>query len=198
VSDRAIYRLGAVVLALVLGVQLVATGGAVAPAGVVLELTGIAIALWGLGELSADLFPNRPLPHRAGWRWVKRRIGIKPPRRVVEVGAVIEVDAAGRARGQSTKPRPSDAASLAEWNAYWDSRLENLAKQIGWVRQDMKAAGDDLARRISDETSDRSSAIAELHERLRMVAGGEGGRGLTRAWWGFVLTFFGVLLQGLG
>jgi hypothetical protein len=197
-SDRAVYRFGISILLLVLGVQQVVTGGSVAAAGVVLELTGIAVALWGLDDLSAELFPSRPLPHRSVPRWIKRRIGLKPPPKVVQLGGAVETDMLASARLQTTKARPSEAASLAAWNDYWESRLGNLAEQIQWARHDMKKADNDLAKRISDEASARSAAVAELQARVRTVVGGEGGRGLVKTCWGLALAFVGVLMQGFG
>jgi hypothetical protein len=206
VSDQRGHRLAAAIFVVVAGVQHVDVGNAAAPTGVILELGGIAIALWGVDELSADLFPGQPLPHRAGgrlikrgWRLVKRRLGFKPPARVVQLGtALMEVSALGGVRAFSTKPRPSDAASLTEWNEYWDSRLGNLADQIGWLKQDMKKADHELGARVSAESDARSAAVSDLQQRMRTAIGGQDGRGLVKTWWGLALTFVGVLLQGLG
>jgi hypothetical protein len=162
------------------------------------ELAGIGIALWGLDELSGELFPGRPLPHRAAWRWTKRRLGIKPAGRLVQLeGTASSMGLAGSARLLVTKGRPSEAASLAEWNAYWDSRLENLSDQITWLHQDTKEANDRLAKRLEAESTERHAGDARLEERLTVVIGGEGGSGLAKTWWGLAITFVGSLLQGL-
>jgi hypothetical protein len=167
--------------------------------GLVCELGGIVVALWGLDELSSELFPGRPLPHKAAWRWTKRRVlRIKPNRVTVQVHPATLTLEALPARVYTTKARPSDGAPLSQWNEYWDSRLKNLSDQITWVREDMKKEDDSLARRLKDENAERHTAVAQLEERLTSVVGGEGGRGLARTWWGFAVTAFGVLLQGLG
>jgi hypothetical protein len=41
--------------------------------GLVCELVGLGIALWGLDDLSKELFQTSPLPHRVPGRWVRRR-----------------------------------------------------------------------------------------------------------------------------
>jgi hypothetical protein len=101
------------------------------------------------------------------------------------------------ARGTVTKGRPSDAAPHSQWTAYWDSRLSALSEQIAWLKQDTEKAHRALAEQLTTERTERHEAIDQLQERLKVVVGGEGGRGLRRTWWGLAVTALGVLLQGV-
>jgi hypothetical protein len=152
--------------------------------GLMCELVGLGIALSGLNELNAELFPTSPLPHEAVGRWIKRRLGFKPKPITIHAEPATLTVTAGEARVLTTKGRPSDAAPHSQWTAYWDSRLGNLSDQIDWLREDMKEADNDLGARLKAERVGRHEAIAQLQERLRVVVGGEGGRGLRRTWWG--------------
>jgi hypothetical protein len=166
--------------------------------GLACELVGLGIALWGLDELSSELFPTSPLPHKAAGRWVKRRVGFKPHTRAhAGVATAFGAAATLAARGTVTKGRPSDAAPHSQWTAYWDSRLEALSDQMTWLKEDMEKGDRGLAEKLSTEQTERHEAIVQLQERLRVVVGGEGGRGLRRTWWGLAVTALGVLLQGV-
>ena len=66
-----------------------------------------------------------------------------------------------------------------------------------WLTHDMEKADRDLAEKLATERAEREEQIAQLQDRLRVVLGGEGGRGLTRPFWGLVVTALGVLLQGV-
>lgn len=166
--------------------------------GLVLELAGLAIVLQGLDELSSDLFPGRPLPHRAAWRWIRQRIGPKPQPRVVQGSVALDgVAAVGTARGVVTKARPSDDATLSEWNEYWESRLGNLSERIDLVTMDLRDADRKTQERLAAESSARSEGDRKLEERLRVVVGGEGGSGLVKTWWGLAVAGAGTLVSGL-
>jgi hypothetical protein len=169
--------------------------------GLSCELVGIGIALWGVVELSKELFPGSPVLPLAGvrrfGRWFMRTLGIKPKPSHVRLEPAELKLSTGQVRPQATKPRPTIGAPRTEWNEYWDSRLGNLSEQIDWLRKDMKEANDSLAKRLKAESAERHTAITRLEERLKVVVGGEGGRGLVRTWWGLAITAVGALLQGL-
>jgi hypothetical protein len=171
---------------------------AVGVVGLLLELGGIGFALWGLDHLGKELFSIRsPLPHRVAGRWTLRRLGVKPPPNVIEATAVGNLGFAGSARTLTTKARPSDDDPLSEWNAYWNSRLEAMSKQIAWLKEDIKKGDNDLAERLSSEATERRKDVTALREHVRVIVAGEGGRGLVQAWWGFAMTLVGVVLQAL-
>ena len=73
--------------------------GVLAVLGLVLELGGIGVALWGLEELSGELFPNRPLPHRAALRRVKRALGVKPRTTMSLMSTVPDIHTFPQSRG---------------------------------------------------------------------------------------------------
>ncbi|MCA1693388.1 MAG: hypothetical protein LC749_00910 [Actinobacteria bacterium] len=165
--------------------------------GLILNFGGIGVTLWGLDELSSELFPGRPLPHRATWQWIKWKLGRKRVHRVVIGSTVGATASVGHARGQLTRTRPADDAPLAEWNLYWESRVDNLDERLGDLQRDTKAADDLLERRVAGEEAARVSADTELAENLRMIIGGKEGSGLVKAWWGLFATALGTLLQGI-
>lgn len=104
--------------------------GVLAVLGLVLELGGIGVALWGLEELSAELFPSRPLPHRAAFRRVKRALGVKPSAQNLQVHASGHADISAELRVQGHRGPPPDDAPLADWNLYWESRMNNLREGL--------------------------------------------------------------------
>jgi hypothetical protein len=108
------------------------------------------------------------------------------------------VEVALGARGQTLPKRPADDAPLTDWNAYWELRLAALSKQVGWVKDDLKASHEDMAEKLAAERGERHASIAQVQEKLRVVVGGDEGRGLAVTWWGLVLTAVGTALQAIG
>jgi hypothetical protein len=176
---------------------------AVSVAGVALELGGLGIALSGVDQLGRDLSLGHVVPHRRALQWLRQRrlarwLGLGPKPITIPIdSAAMELEAARSIHPYKTKPHPSDAAPHSEWVEYWDSRLGNLSDQLAWLKEDMKEADNDLAKRLKAEAAERQTAHAELSERLKVLVGGEGGSGLVRTWVGLAITMVGVLLSGL-
>ena len=172
--------------------------GLLSAVGALLELVGLVVALVGVQELSAELFPSRPLPHRAAWSWIRRYVGSKgQPVNLQISGSLSALRVTGDVRLSVIKARPSEDAPLAEWNAYWDSRLAELRERIDLVAEDRREADEEIRDRLTQESSDRKEENRRLESRLRAVVGGEEGSGLVKTWWGLVVTAVGVALQGV-
>jgi hypothetical protein len=165
--------------------------------GIVLQFAGVVVALRGLGELSSELFQRgSKLPHQVALRWVASQLGRQPPAQVVRARGAGEYGYAGRARGLTTKPRPTENATLGEWNAYWESQFEAVRTQLGWLKSDLKEGHAELRGSINDGSRALAAAERKNAEYVRTVVAGDGGKGLTRTWWGLAITGCGILLAG--
>lgn len=165
--------------------------------GALLEVGGIGVALWGVDDLSRELFPGRLLPHRALREWFDRRV-LRRKSAVTLGVASTEIGLLwGHARGQSLPPRPADDAELNEWVAFLERRLANIDEGLVWSREDLKEAVAKLGARIEAEASARSAADEERDDKLRRVMGGEEGGGLVKTFWGLSATALGALLQAI-
>jgi hypothetical protein len=104
---------------------------------------------------------------------------------------------AGSVRAQGRRGPPSDDATLADWNKYWESRFASVEERIGWVQDDLAKADMEIRKLISEEAGERAQADAQIQSRLLRAIGGKEGSGLTKTWWGLASTLLGMLLQGL-
>jgi hypothetical protein len=167
--------------------------------GLILSVGGLGVTLWGLDSLAHDLFPNRPLPHRQAWAWVKRHNPFRKSHTTdIRIGgATATLGIAASARGTATRGRPAADAPPELWVDYWESHIEALGKRIDWLTEDLRKASTDLSERLSQERAERVAADDALAEKVRSWLGGEGGKGLTIAWCGIGVTILGTILQGI-
>jgi hypothetical protein len=166
--------------------------------GLGFELAGIGLAVSGVVAVGDELFPGLRFPHRRAVAWVGRVIRRKGQHRQLAVADAATATGVARLRAQGVRGRPSEDAPLDEWNAYWESRINNLGQRLDWVVEDMQQADAENTRRITEEARQRETAITRLEERLLVVVGGDGGRGLVRTWWGLILIGCGAFLQVFG
>ena len=164
--------------------------------GLGLEALGIAIALWGLRDLSHELFGRSVLPVSQAVDRVRRLLPWHRPRTVYG-RATMDIGVTLSAHGQAIEPRPRDSAPMSEWNRYWDARLAAITKRVARVNADLKEARQDVGQQIAREASERAAGDAELESRFITALAGRNGRGLVKAWWGLLATFIGTLLAGL-
>lgn len=165
--------------------------------GVALDVIGLLIALWGVDELSRELFPNRPLPHRAVWRWVRSKLPWLRRDATVRPKTITSQARIGTPRLSADPARPSPGASEDEWFDYWDERIKKTREQIRWVSDDLTKVNAILGDRISEESKERERAVRELSEKARAWLGGDQGRGLLLTFLGLLVTLVGTVLQGV-
>ena len=167
--------------------------------GLLIELGGIALTVSGVMGIGKELFPALRFPQQRAFEWLRRMVRRKPRHHHVEArDSAVGIESAGEVRAQGTRGRPTDDAPLPEWNLYWESRLNNLDQRLDWLTEDMRKADMANATRIAQLTERFETAIARLEERLRVVVGGEGGRGLIRTWWGLIAIGAGAIFQVAG
>ena len=168
---------------------------ALSVAGLILQLVGVAVAMWGLEELSVELFGRR-LPIRRLWLKIRAVLSGRSP-------VVIAADSgggtisAGSVRAQVVRPRPADDAELPEWSRYLESRLDNFGERLDWIVEDARAANADLHARVSEESQRHEQRVRAVEEHLVTAVAGREGSGLAKAWWGLFITAAGMVLQGI-
>jgi hypothetical protein len=176
----------------VVGVDVLGTAGSG------LELLGIAVAAVGLDDLSRELFPESPLPHRVFARGVRRlwrRALGKRTTVTKDLGLAWEVETAQPIRPLKSRPRPATGAPVEAWAEYFDSRLDNVTEQLGWEAIDRMKGDDSLARKIAEDAQERRRADDELREQVKGWVAGQGGRGLVLAFVGLSVTAVGLVFQ---
>lgn len=173
--------------------------------GVALNVAGVAVTMSGIADLGRELFPSAMLPHqrvwkslKRVWRWVSQPFRGKTQSQSVGVHSIDATTITDGVTATVTRGRPAEDATEADWRAYWSLRIEDVEGLIVRLRSDLSNADRELGRRLEEEAAQRRERDLHLEDRLRNVVGGQGGRGLRKAWWGLAATLVGTVLWGFG
>lgn len=94
-------------------------------------------------------------------------------------------------------PRPDSFEPSEAWIRHLIQRLDNLEVLCERDRNEARERMAKIEERADAADKDLRTAIGDVEEKLERSIGGEGGRGLDRAWWGLAITLVGVFLQSL-
>lgn len=167
-------------------------------AGLLLQVIGLVLAVWGVASTKGDLFPGHPLPHRRAWSWTKRTVRRRQGRtHTLEVSGSIIATSAMSAFVQTLPGRPDPDATAGEWGTYLERKVDNLAELREHDHREWKERTDRLGSSLDTERTERVADVARLEQRIGIAVGGEGGSGLDMAWWGLTLTLVGTVVAGV-
>jgi len=178
----------------------------VTAAGVVLQLVGLLIAVFGVrsSHLTVTGEPVgwwRPLRELAtdscSWfkRHVLRRRATQSIPGITGTGS-LSLNAPSVSISVSLG-RPPESASPAEWYRYLERRLDDHSSDIRDERENRMAEMrrvDDTVARLDRKLDDQAAQHSSRLEQLSVGFGGEDGRGLRRTIAGLGITALGVLL----
>lgn len=166
--------------------------------GLLLQGLGLVLAIVGIAATKGDLFPARPLPHRRAWAWFRRNVlRRRGPAVTLQPHDLTSRTSVDSPTITTLPPPPGPDETAAQWGAYLERKIDNLARLRERDEREWSQRTDALRTDLGAERDERVAEVARLAERIGVAVGGEGGRGLDLAWWGLVITLVGTGIAGV-
>lgn len=170
----------------------------IAVAGALLQIAGIALAMWGITSLRRQVFRDQPTPVGRWKAWLLRvAFRRKPhPGPALEGAISTRLVLDGSGFGQRMPPKPEGFEPSEAWIEYLTQGMSNLAELRD---RDVNKTAERFGRveNLTDtQLTELRDQVREDRDNVRSWMAGKDGRGLDRAWYGLALTALGAAFQG--